>query len=244
MKNVIVTGSSRGIGLACAEKFASEGYNVIINCVKSGAEAKHQAEKLSEKYGVKVFAVVADVSKEEDVRNLFLQAESLIGAPDVLVNNAGISHVGLFQDMTSSEWDRIFDVNVKSVFLCSKEAVRYMLSSNGGSIVNVSSMWGEVGASCEAAYSASKAAIIGYTKSLAKELAPSSIRVNCIAPGVIDTEMNGFLSDSDRHSLEEEIPLGRFGLSSEVAEAVYFVASQRGSYITGQIIGVNGGMVI
>ena len=244
MKNVIVTGSSRGIGLACAEKFAAEGYNVIVNCSRSGPEAEIQAKRLSEKYGVKVFAVVADVSKEDDVRYLFRQTDSLIGAPDVLINNAGISHVGLFQDMTSDEWDRLFDINVKSVFLCSREAVRYMLSSHGGSIVNVSSMWGEVGASCEAAYSASKAAVIGYTKALAKELAPSSIRVNCVSPGAIDTEMNRFLSPDDRRALESEIPLERFGLPEEVAEAVYFVASERGAYITGQIIGINGGMVI
>jgi len=244
MKNAIITGSSRGIGFACAEKFASEGYNVILNCVRSFDVAEKRAKELSEKYGVKAFAVMADVSKEDGAHRLFTIAESLIGAPSVLVNNAGVSKIGLFQDMTSEEWDELFAINVKSVFLCSREAMKYMLSDQCGAIVNISSMWGQVGASCEAAYSASKAAVIGYTKALAKELAPSGIRVNCISPGVIDTEMNGFLSAEERSCLEDEIPLGRFGLPEEVAKAVYFAASAESSYMTGQIIGINGGMVI
>ena len=244
MKNAIITGSSRGIGFACAEKFASEGYNVILNCVRSVDVAEKRAKELSEKYGVKAFAVMADVSNEDGAHRLFTIAESLIGAPSVLVNNAGVSKIGLFQDMTSEEWDEVFAINVKSVFLCSREAMKYMLSDQCGAIVNISSMWGQVGASCEAAYSASKAAVIGYTKALAKELAPSGIRVNCISPGVIDTEMNGFLSAEERSCLEDEIPLGRFGLPEEVAKAVYFAASAESSYMTGQIIGINGGMVI
>ncbi len=243
MRTVLITGASRGIGLACAEKFASEGYNVILNCVKSIDIATKKASELSEKYGIKACAIKADVASENEVRELFAKAKETVGSPDVLINNAGIAKLGLFQDMTSEEWDRLFEVNVKSVFLCCKEAIPHMLNQQSGAIVNVSSMWGEVGASCEAAYSASKAAVIGYTKALAKELAPSGIRVNCISPGLIDTDMNSALSQETKEELCQDIPLQRMGNTEEVAEWIYLVATQ-GTYITGQTISVNGGAVI
>ncbi len=243
MKTVLITGASRGIGLACAEKFASEGYNVILNCIKSVDIATKKAAELSEKYGINACAIKADVASEIEVRELFLKAKETVGSPDVLINNAGIAKLGLFQDMTSEEWDRLFGVNVKSVFLCCKEAIPHMLNNQNGSIVNVASMWGEIGASCEAAYSASKAAVIGYTKALAKELAPSGIRVNCISPGLIDTDMNSVLTEETKEELCQDIPLQRMGKAEEVAEWIYLVATQ-GTYITGQTFSVNGGAVI
>ncbi len=243
MKTVLITGAARGIGLACAEKFASQGYNVILNCVKSIDAATEKALELSEKYGIKACAIKADVASEKEVKELFVKAKESIGSPDILINNAGIAKLGLFQDMTGEEWDRLFDVNVKSVFLCCKEAIPHMLNNQTGSIINVSSMWGEVGASCEAAYSASKAAVIGYTKALAKELAPSGIRVNCVSPGLIDTDMNACLTEETKDELCQDIPLQRMGKAEEVADWIYLVATQ-GTYITGQTISVNGGAVI
>ncbi len=229
--------------MACAEKFASEGYNVILNCVRSIDMAIRKASELSEKYGIMACAIKADVASENEVKELFAKAKEAVGSPDVLINNAGIAKLGLFQDMTSEEWDSLFGVNVKSVFLCCKEAIPYMLNKQSGAIVNISSMWGEVGASCEAAYSASKAAVIGYTKALAKELAPSGIRVNCISPGLIDTDMNSALTEETKEELCQDIPLQRMGKAEEVAEWIYLVATQ-GTYITGQTISVNGGAVI
>jgi 3-oxoacyl-[acyl-carrier protein] reductase len=243
MKTVLITGASRGIGSACAEKFASEGYNVILNCIKSIDTAAKKALELSEKYGVKACAIKADVASEYEVKDLFKKAKESLGAPDILINNAGIANIGLFQDMSSEEWDRLFGVNVKSVFLCCKEAIPHMIANQSGAIINVSSMWGEVGASCEAAYSASKAAVIGYTKALAKELAPSGIRVNCISPGLIDTDMNSTLTEEIKDELCRDIPLQRIGKAEEVAEWIYLVAT-RGTYVTGQTFSVNGGAVI
>ena len=181
----------------------------------------------------------ADVSDELQVKNMFKEFFSIYGKLDVLVNNAGISKVKVIQDTTVGDWDKVFAVNAKSAFLCSREVANKMIFAGGGSIVNVASVWGEVGASCEVAYSASKGAVIAFTKALAKELAPSNVRVNCVSPGVIDTAMNSHLTDDEMRELVEEIPAGRIGLPSDVGEAVAFIAEN--SYITGEILSVGGG---
>ncbi|MDE6274692.1 MAG: SDR family oxidoreductase, partial [Clostridiales bacterium] len=181
--------------------------------------------------------LLADVANEADVKRVLDGFSSL----DVLVNNAGIAYFNLVQDTPFSAWERVMNVNAGGAFLTAKHAVKKMLEK-GGAIVNVSSVWGETGASCESVYSASKGAVIAFSKALAKELAPSNITVNCVCPGVIDTDMNAHLSESDRSALKEEIPLGRFGTAREVAEAIYFLATS--PYITGQTLGVNGGFYI
>ena len=181
----------------------------------------------------------ADVSDEEQVQTMFKDFFSIYERLDVLVNNAGVSLVKVIQDTSLKDWNRIFDVNVKSTFLCSRAVTDKMVFAGGGAIINVSSIWGEVGASCEVAYSASKGAVIAFTKALAKELAPSNVRVNCVSPGVIDTEMNSHLSASEMEELENSVPMGRIGLPSEVAEACVMLAES--SYITGEVLSVGGG---
>lgn len=237
-KVVLVTGGSRGIGAAVCRKFAAEGYTVAINYEKSEEKAKALADEI----GGRAFR--ADVSDYAEVSKMFSEIEAQLGGVNVLVNNAAVSVVGLFQDMTESEWERLFGVNVKGVFNCAKRAVGNMLGKQSGSIVNLSSMWGVTGGSCEAHYSAAKAAVIGYTKALAKELGPSGIRVNCVAPGTVATEMNAHLSKEDLDALAEETPLGRIGTPEEIAEAVFFLASEKASFITGEVLNVNGGFVI
>ncbi len=237
-KVVLVTGGSRGIGRAICKKFASEGYSVAINYEKSEKEANCVAKET----GGKVYR--ADVSDYEQVFAMVDRIESELGEIDVLINNAAISVVGLFQDMTDNEWERIFGVNVKGVFNCSKCVLKNMLRKRNGSIVNISSMWGITGGSCESHYSATKAAVIGYTKALAKELGPSGIRVNCVAPGTVNTEMNAHLSGGDLDVLCEDTPLCKIGSPEEIAEAVYFLASEKASFITGEMLNVNGGYII
>ncbi|MGN0627000.1 MAG: elongation factor P 5-aminopentanone reductase [Oscillospiraceae bacterium] len=237
-KVVLVTGGSRGIGAAVCRKFAAEGYTVAINYEKSEEKAKALADEI----GGRAFR--ADVSDYAEVSKMFSEIEAQLGGVNVLVNNAAVSVVGLFQDMTDGEWERLFGVNVKGVFNCAKRAVGNMLKEQAGSIVNLSSMWGVTGGSCEAHYSAAKAAVIGYTKALAKELGPSGIRVNCVAPGTVATEMNARLSKEDLDALAEETPLGRIGTPEEIAEAVFFLASEKASFITGEVLNVNGGFVI
>ena len=227
-----------GIGAAGGRKFAAEGYTVAINYEKSEEKAKALADEI----GGRAFR--ADVSDYAEVSKMFDEIEAQLGGVNVLVNNAAVSVVGLFQDMTDGEWERLFGVNVKGVFNCAKRAVGNMLGEQAGSIVNLSSMWGVTGGSCEAHYSAAKAAVIGYTKALAKELGPSGIRVNCVAPGTVATEMNAHLSKEDLDALAEETPLGRIGTPEEIAEAVFFLASEKASFITGEVLNVNGGFVI
>ena len=181
----------------------------------------------------------ADVADEEQVKTMFKDFFSIYEKLDVLVNNAGVSLVKVIQDTSLKDWNRVFDVNVKSTFLCSRAVTDKMVFAGGGAIINVSSIWGEVGASCEVAYSASKGAVIAFTKALAKELAPSNVRVNCVSPGVIDTEMNSHLSASEMEELENSVPMGRIGLPSEVAEACVMLAES--SYITGEVLSVGGG---
>jgi len=236
-KVALITGASRGIGAATARCFAGHGWLVAINWLSHGDEA----EALAKETGG--LAVRADVSDEAAVESMFARVERELGGVSALVNNAGISRVGLFQDMTAEEWDRLFAVNVRGAFLCSRRAAPAMIRAQSGSITNVSSMWGSAGGSCEAAYSASKAALIGFTKALAKELGPSGIRVNCVAPGLINTAMNAALSADDLAALCEETPLGRMGSPEETAEAVWWL-TERASFVTGAVLGVSGGLVI
>lgn len=231
MKKVLITGGTRGIGKGIALAFQKKNYDVYAVYEKN-AFAAAELEKL----GIKTLC--ADVSKEEDVKRVF----SIVGDVDILVNNAGVSLIKQVQDVTYNEWQRVFSVNVGGAFLCTREAVKGMISKKSGLIVNISSVWGEVGASCESVYASSKAALHGFTKSLAKELGYSGIRVNTVSPGVIDTDMNAHFTSEEKAGLKEEIPVGRFGLSEEVAHAVLFL--EENAYVTGVDIPVNGGFSV
>lgn len=238
MKNVLITGASGGIGKAAALAFAEKGYGVALHYCKGEASARETAEEIVFRGGsAGIFQ--ADLSRAEEVEAMFGKAEKQFGFFDVLVNNAGADWKGLLTEMALSEWERLMKINCTGVFLCCRRALPPMVRKKAGCIVNVSSVWGEVGASCEAAYSASKAAVIGLTKALAKEMGPSGIRVNCVSPGVIDTPMNGDLSPEDFAALREETPLMRIGTPEEVAGAILFLAEN--TFATGQILGINGG---
>lgn len=239
-KTILVTGASRGIGRSIAVKFASENYHVFLNCRASAAELMAVKTFIENNYHVPCDIVTGDVGNSADVARIFDDIYQICDHLDVLVNNAGISHTGLLMDMTDEEWRRVIDTNLSSVFYCCRAALPPMISRKCGKIVNISSMWGTSGASCEAAYSASKSGMNGLTKALAKELAPSNIQVNAIACGVIDTRMNRQLSKEERQELEEAIPAGRYGTADEVARIVWDVAHAP-EYMTGQIIGVDGG---
>ncbi|MBP5198646.1 MAG: SDR family NAD(P)-dependent oxidoreductase [Lachnospiraceae bacterium] len=236
MKKALITGASRGIGAACAKRFAEEGYDLVITCDRSVDELENVAKSLHEEFGVTVNAIRCDVSDEASVQRLFKGLESL----DVLVNNAGIAYFGLLHEMTFDEWKKVLGTNLDSAFLTSKMAIPLFLKNHSGAIINVSSVWGNVGASTEVAYSASKGGINAFTKALAKELAPSNITVNAVACGVIDTKMNAVLSDEDRSALMDEIPAGRFGSPDEVADLIFKIATSP-TYMTGQIITIDGG---
>lgn len=238
-KVVLVTGASRGIGKAIAVKFAKKGYNVIINCAHREQELM-QAKREIEGYQVSCTAFLGDMGDPDACEKLFQMIRKQYGGLDVLINNAGISYIGLLQDMTSGDWDRILRTNLTSVFNCCKLAIPMMLSAGRGKIVNISSVWGNVGASCEVAYSATKGGINAFTKALAKELAPSNIQVNAVACGAIDTEMNQWLEEDDLIALVEEIPTGRLGRAEEVADLVYHLG-YKNAYLTGQVIGLDGG---
>ena len=232
-KTVLVTGSSRGIGRAIALAFGRAGYNVALNASKSAAQLE-ETKSLLESEAIPVLAVLADVSDYEGCKLLFAKIEETFGMVDVLVNNAGISHIGLFTDMTPAEWNHVLDVNLGSVLNCTHLAVPAMVSEKDGVILNIS---------CEAVYSASKGGINAFTKAMAKELGPSHIRVNAISCGVIDTEMNACFSEEERQALADEIPLMRFGQPEEVAELAVFLADQKASFLTGKIITLDGGML-
>lgn len=240
-KTVLITGASRGIGLACASHFARTGYFVFINCSHSVKELSKIKENLTAD-GYLCEAVPGDVGNPSDVAQIFSRIQSVCGGLDVLINNAGISYVGLLTDMTDQDWEKILHTNLSSVFYCSRAAIPYMVSQKKGRIINISSMWGRVGASCEAAYSASKAGVNGLTMALAKELAPSRIQVNAIACGAIDTAMNTCFTEEELHALADEIPAGRFGKPQEVAELAYDLAENH-PYLTGQVIGLDGGYI-
>lgn len=222
MKKVLITGGATGIGKATALLFKQKGYDVFITYNQSEPDFDG------------ITKIKCNLENENEIIELFNQITSI----DVLVNNAGISLIKQINDTTAEEYDKIMQINARSYFLCSREAVKLMLKSHSGAIVNVSSMWGQLGASCEIAYSMSKAAVIGLSRSLAQELAPSGITVNCICPGIIDTRMNSMFEKSE---LEEEVPIGRLGTAEEVADAIYFLSQNK--YITSQILGVNGGIV-
>lgn len=238
-KTVLITGASRGIGKAIAVKFAKKGYSVIINCAHREQELL-QAQKEIESYQVSCTAFLGDMGDLKTCEQLFNLIRKQYGELDVLVNNAGISYVGLLQDMTTADWDRIIKTNLTSVFNCCKLAIPMMLEQQQGKIINISSVWGQVGASCEVAYSATKGGINAFTKALAKELAASNIQVNAVACGAIDTEMNQWLEEDELIQLVEEIPTGRLGRAEEVADLVYHLG-YKNAYLTGQIIGLDGG---
>lgn len=241
MKTALVTGASGGIGQAVARRLAADGYRVALNYLKNETGARKLAEELTRAYGPSsAVPVRADISDSAQVEELFRAC----GPVDLLVNNAGIAQQKLFTDLTDRDWDDMFNVDVRGVFLCCRRALPDMIRNKSGCIVNISSMWGQVGASCEAHYSAAKAAVIGLTKALAKEEGPSGIRVNCVAPGVIATEMNAGFSEETMRELREETPLCRIGSPEDIADAVAFLASPQSCFITGQVLGVSGGMVI
>ena len=241
-KTVLVTGSSRGIGRAIALTFAQNGYHVFLNCNHSIIDVDHVRAEIEAIPDASCDIVIGDVGNPDAVNEMFKKIYKHCDALDVLVNNAGISQVGLMAEMSAKDWNRMIQTNLSSVFYCSHEAVPKMVSKKKGKIINISSMWGTVGASCEVAYSASKAGVNGFTKALAKELAPSNIQVNAITCGAIETLMNEHLSEEERLSLEIEIPAGRFGTPEEVADFVLQVAESP-AYLTGQIIGFDGGMI-
>lgn len=242
-KTVLITGGSRGIGKALSKAFAKEGYNVLINFNKSENEAKELYTILNEKnFSVKLFK--ADVSNRENVENMMDYCVKEFGGLDVLVNNAGISQDKLFTDITDEDWDNMMNINLKGSFYCSQVALKYMISEKKGNIINISSIWGISGASCEVHYSITKAGMIGMTKALAKEVGPSNIRVNSIAPGVINTDMLSGYNEEDINVLVEETPLMRLGTPEDIANCAIFLASDKSNFITGQVISPNGGFVI
>ena len=237
---MLVTGASKGIGRAIALSFAKEGYHVFLNCNHSIMELDNVRKEIEALPGGSCDLTIGDVGDSEAVSKMFKKIYKVCDSLDVLVNNAGIAHIGLLSDMSDREWTRLLQTNLSSAFYCSRAAIPKMVSKKAGKIINISSMWGTHGASCEAAYSATKAGLHGLTKALAKELAPSNIQVNAIACGVIDTAMNAQLSEDERLALEIEIPAGRFGTPQEVADMVMQLANSP-SYLTGQIIGLDGG---
>lgn len=240
---VIVTGASRGIGKACALAFGKSGADVIVNYTRSKEKAEEVCEEIF-KLGGKALPFCADVANRKAVDEMIAFAHSNFGSISTLVNNAGIAEQIMFCDITEEKWDRMFAVDVKGVYNCIQAALPDMIHNKSGRIINISSMWGITGASCEVHYSAAKAAVIGMTKALAKELGPSGITVNAIAPGVISTEMNGNISEEIMTELKEETPLGRIGTPEDIAETALFLASPKASFITGEVISVNGGFVI
>lgn len=243
MKYALITGASRGIGAATAREFAGRGWGVALNYYKGSAAAEALAAELAGR-DVPVMTVQADVSDRAQVQQMFDKVLNKFCQLDILVCNSGISETGLVSDIDESRWRRIFGVNVDGVHYCCQAVLPHMIHRKAGSIITVSSMWGQIGGSCEAAYSATKGAVIAYTKALAKELGPSKIRVNCVAPGVIDTEMNGHLGPEDLAALSGETPLGRLGRPEDVAKSIAFLAGEESSFLTGQVIAPNGGLVI
>lgn len=242
-KTAVITGASKGIGRAIAISLAKNGYNIaaVYNNSQSAAEVlKNEIEA----FGGSIRLYKADVAVSNEVEKALEQILDDFSVIDVLINNAGIAHFGLVTDVTEEQYDRIMDVNMKGTFLFTKGVLPNMIHNKNGVIINISSMWGQVGASCEAVYSASKAAVIGYTKALAKEVGISGIRVNCISPGVIDTDMMAEFDEADKAELCDQTPINRIGTADDIANAAVFLASEKASFITGQVIAVNGGFVI
>ena len=238
MKTALVTGGTKGIGKAVALAFLQQGYEVVIN-YNSNEETALATQEEFYIQGYCPILLRADVSDELQVKAMFREFFGIYDRLDVLVNNAGISLIRVIQDTTPADWDNIFGVNVKGVYHCCRAVADKMIGCGGGSIINIASIWGEVGASCEAAYSASKGAVIAFTKALAKELAPSKVRVNCVSPGVIDTGMNSHLTDTEMEQLIDSIPAGRIGYPEDVAKACLYLAEA--DYVTGEVLSVGGG---
>ncbi|MGD9560618.1 MAG: SDR family oxidoreductase [Oscillospiraceae bacterium] len=242
-KTVLITGASGGIGSAAARLFAQNGARVVLGAHRHFARAEALCAEIVAGGG-SACALRADVTSEADVQRLFAEAESRFGPVDILVNNAGIAGQKLFTDLTLAEWHRMLDVHATGTFLCCRRALPAMVQKKVGAIVNVASMWGQVGAACEVHYSAAKAAVIGLTKALAKEMAPSGIRVNCVAPGAVATPMMADFTAEEQAELCAQVPLGRLGTPREVADTIFFLASPAAAYLTGQVLSPNGGMVV
>lgn len=240
-KVVLITGGTRGIGKSIALEFARKGAILALNYVNDDERAEETLKEIKEIGGYGIL-IKGDVSNYTFAGKMVEQVIKILGKVDILVNNAAISKIGLFMDMEECDYNSVMDINFKSVYNTSHSVIRHMIANKRGNIINISSMWGNLGASCEVLYSSSKGAINSFTKSLAKELAPSNIRVNAVAPGVINTEMNAWLTKEEREELINEIPLGRLGNGEEVAKVVAFLASEDSSYVTGQIINVDGGL--
>ncbi len=240
-KTAIVTGASRGIGAATALLLSQNGYKVVVNYLNSSDSARALVERIKSE-GNEASIFKADVSKSEEASALVNFTLDYYGTVDLVVNNAGISLISLVTETSDEEWDRVFSINTKGAFNMCRATASVMINKKSGAIINIGSMWGRVGASCEAAYSASKAAVEGFTKALAKEISPSGITVNCIAPGLIDTEMNASLTESDKAAIIDETPIGRIGKPEDIARLVLFLAGE--TYITGQIISCDGGLTI
>lgn len=241
-KTVLITGASRGIGSACAVLFGQKGFNVAVNCLHSVNSAEKTADKIV-KSGGDADVFKADVSNYEQVEGMVKSINEKFGKVDVLINNAGIAQQKLFTDITEKEWSQMINVNLSGVFNCCHAVLPQMIKNHSGRIINISSMWGEVGGSCEVHYSAAKAGVIGLTKALAKEVAPSGITVNCISPGVILTDMMKDFDEETLNSLKEETPVNRLGSPADIAAAAFFLAGDEASFITGQVLGVNGGII-
>ncbi len=238
MKTVIVTGGSRGIGAAIVEELASNNYNIVLNYNNSEQSAKQIQNELKEN-GINIEIFKADVSKRDEVKKLIDFTIKKYNNIDVLINNAGIDQIKLFMDTTDEDWKNIIQTNLTSVFYCSQEVLKNMIHNKNGCIINISSIWGITGASCEVAYSASKAAIDGMTKALAKEMGPSNIRINSIAPGFVETDMNKNIPEEEIEEIKNEIPLGRISKPEEITKSIKWLIEDE--YVTGQIISVNGG---
>ena len=243
MKTALITGGSRGIGQACVLAFAQAGWQVAW-CYRKEKDQSLALEQELKNRGLSGLGIAADVADSGQVEALFSQIEQALGPVDALVCNAGVAYQGLLSDMTDEDWRRVMGVDLDGVFYCCRRAIPSMVRRQKGSILTISSMWGLTGGSCEAAYSAAKAGVIGLTKALAKELGPSGVRVNCIAPGVIDTEMNGNLTPEVMAQLREETPLGTIGTPKQVADLALYLAGEGASFLTGQVISPNGGFLI
>lgn len=239
---ILVTGGSRGIGKAIAERYARNGYNIVLNYVSDNTDVQELTTEL-EQYGVEVLCVKADISKSEEVEDLVKQAVEKFGKIDVLVNNAGITKDTLLMRMKEEDFDKVIDINLKGTFLVTKAVVPYMMKKRNGRIINISSVVGVAGNAGQSNYAASKAGIIGFTKSVAKEVASRNIRANCVAPGFIATDMTSVLSDEVKENINRQIPMKRMGTAEDVANVVYFLGNSESSYITGQVIHVDGGMI-
>lgn len=245
MKTVLITGASGSIGSAIAVAFAQAGFDIALNYNKNKEKAENLANILYQSYGVEAKAFFGDVSSSTSVSSMFAEIDKCFDKIDVLVNNAGIAEQKLFTDISDDDWRKMLSTNLDSVFYCSKQALsRYMLKAHSGVILNISSMWGQVGASCEVHYSAAKSGVIGLTKALAKEVGLSGIRVNCICPGVVMTDMMKDFDEDTILQLKEETPLNLLGTPKNIADAALFLCSDKAKFITGQVLGVNGGFVI